>query len=89
MFEDAALREVFETNWAAPGASSADRYKFIKMAWDLLGSDFAGRHTQYERFYGGPPFLNDMYSYRHMPWTERRAAVDAILADIELPPITT
>ena len=87
VFEDAQLRDVFETNWAAPGATPAERYKFIKMAWDLLGSDFAGRHTQYERFYGGPPFLNDMYSYRHMPWNERRATVDAILADIALPEV--
>ena len=87
IFEDAGLREAFETNWASPGAAPAERYKFTKMAWDLLGSDFAGRHTQYERFYGGPPFLNDMYSYRHAPWPERRATVDAILADMHLPAV--
>ena len=85
VFEDPELREAYETNWAAPGAAPAERYKFIKMAWDLLGSDYAGRHTQYERFYGGPPFLNDLYSFNAAPWKDHRATIDQILADIELP----
>jgi 4-hydroxyphenylacetate 3-monooxygenase len=84
-FEDPELADIYERNWGAIGAGAAERYKFIKMAWDLLGSDFAGRHTQYERFYGGPPFLNDMYNYTWAPWRERRALVDKVLADIELP----
>lgn len=84
-FEDAELTRIFETNWGAIGAGAAERYKFIKMAWDLLGSEFASRHTQYERFYGGPPFLNDMYNYIWAPWADRRALVDRVLADIELP----
>ncbi len=84
-FEDAELTRIYEANWGAIGAGASERYKFIKMAWDLLGSEFAGRHTQYERFYGGPPFLNDMYSYTWAPWTDRRALVDKVLADIELP----
>ncbi len=85
LFEDAELAEIFEKNWSAIGAGSSERFKFIKMAWDLLGSDFAGRHTQYERFYGGPPFLNDMYNYTWAPWPDRRSLVDRVLGDIELP----
>ena len=84
-FADAGLARTYEENWGAIGAGSSERYKFIKMAWDLLGSEYAGRHTQYERFYGGPPFLNDMYSYNWAPWGERRALVDRVLADMELP----
>ncbi len=84
-FEDAELTRIYEANWGAIGAGASERYKFIKMAWDLLGSEFAGRHTQYERFYGGPPFLNDMYNYTWAPWPDRRALVDKVLADIELP----
>jgi 4-hydroxyphenylacetate 3-monooxygenase len=52
------------------------------MAWDLLGSDFAGRHTQYEKFYGGPPHIMDLYSFFNCPWNERRAAVDQIVKDM-------
>jgi 4-hydroxyphenylacetate 3-monooxygenase len=85
VFEDAELAAAYDANWAALGASPRDRYKFVKMAWDLLGSDFASRHTQYERFYSGPPFLNDMYNYNCAPWDERRGQVDRILADMELP----
>ena len=85
VFEDAGLSAIYDNNWSAIGADARERFKFIKMAWDLLGSDFAGRHTQYERFYGGPPFLNDMYNYTWAPWADRRALVDRVLADIVLP----
>lgn len=85
MFESAELADIYDRNWSAIGAGARERFKFIKMAWDLLGSDFASRHTQYERFYGGPPFLNDMYNYTWAPWAERREAVDRILAGMNLP----
>ncbi|MFM1813310.1 MAG: hypothetical protein RLZ98_5 [Pseudomonadota bacterium] len=85
IFEDAELAATYDEYFAAPGADARSRYKFVKMAWDLLGSDYGGRHTQYERFYGGPPFINDMYSFWHAPWEQRRATVDGILNDIELP----
>ena len=85
VFEDDDLKNAFEANFDAPGAPALHRFKFVKMAWDLLGSEFGARHTQYERFYGGPPFMNDMYSFWNAPWDERRACVDRILADMELP----
>jgi 4-hydroxyphenylacetate 3-monooxygenase len=80
---DPELRETFDDMWQLPGASAVERYKFVKMAWDLLGSDFAGRHTQYERFYGGPPHIMDLYSYFSAPWTERRRTVDQILTEMD------
>lgn len=85
VFDDEALTAAFLENWATPGAGPVDRYKFVKMAWDLLGSDFASRHTQYERFYGGPPFINDMYNYRCAPWAERDSLIDEILDDMKIP----
>lgn len=77
------FRRTFDDMWQLPGADAVERYKFVKMAWDLLGSDFAGRHTQYERFYGGPPHIMDLYSYFNCPWGERRATVDRILSDMD------
>src|SRR5262245_59081689 len=41
-----------------------------ELAWDLLGSDFAGRHLQYEKFYAGPGFVMNSYSYLAGPWKE-------------------
>jgi 4-hydroxyphenylacetate 3-monooxygenase len=85
VFEDDDLTLAFQANFDAPGGPALQRFKFIKMAWDLLGSEFGARHTQYERFYAGPPFMNDMYSFWNAPWDERRAKVDRILADMHLP----
>ena len=64
---DATLREAFETYWAVPGQSAIARLKFMQFAWDLLGGDFAGRHTQYEKFYAGPQVVNVAYNFLHCP----------------------
>ncbi|MEX0169445.1 4-hydroxyphenylacetate 3-hydroxylase family protein [Streptomyces sp. LMG1-1-1.1] len=43
--------------FAVPGHAAEDRVKLLKLAWDALGSEFAGRHEQYERFYHGAPHV--------------------------------
>lgn len=40
-----------------PGTPAEDRVKLLKLVWDALGSEFAGRHEQYERFYHGAPHV--------------------------------
>ena len=82
VFDNPQTRQTFEKYWSLPTASADERYKFVKMAWDLLGSDFAGRHAQYEKFYGGPPHIMDLYSFFNCPWNERRAAVDQIVKEM-------
>ncbi|QGZ51090.1 4-hydroxyphenylacetate 3-monooxygenase [Streptomyces sp. QHH-9511] len=47
------VRQYFRT----PGHPAEDRLKLLKLAWDALGSEFAGRHEQYERFYQGAPHV--------------------------------
>ncbi|MGP0088864.1 MAG: 4-hydroxyphenylacetate 3-hydroxylase family protein [Xanthobacteraceae bacterium] len=84
VFANPETRRTFEKYWALPTTPADERYKFVKMAWDLLGSDFAGRHAQYEKFYGGPPHIMDLYSFFNCPWGERRAAVDRILDDMDI-----
>jgi 4-hydroxyphenylacetate 3-monooxygenase len=42
---------------ASPGFSSKQRIAILKLVWDFIGSEFAGRHEQYEKFYGGASFL--------------------------------
>jgi 4-hydroxyphenylacetate 3-monooxygenase len=85
VLKDAQLRETFETYWSVPGQSATDRMKLLNLAWDLLGSDFAGRHTQYEKFYAGPGFVMNSYSYGTAPWDEWAGSVDELLARIETP----
>jgi len=38
--------------------------KLYKLAWDLIGSEFAGRHLQYEKFYAGASFIVRNHSFR-------------------------
>ena len=71
-------RETFERYWAAGEASAIDRFKFMKLAWDYLGSEFAARHTQYERFYAGPQFVHTFYNFNTCPWDDRRRQIDEL-----------
>ncbi|MBM7081358.1 4-hydroxyphenylacetate 3-hydroxylase family protein [Micromonospora sp. WMMD734] len=41
----------------SPGHPAEARIKLLKLAWDALGSEFASRHEQYERFYHGAPHV--------------------------------
>jgi 4-hydroxyphenylacetate 3-monooxygenase len=82
---DARLRATFEQYWTVTGASAVDRLKFMKLAWDYLGSELAGRHSQYERFYAGPQFVHAFYNFNNCPWEERKRAIDEIMAGIPVP----
>ena len=77
---DPKLRETFETYWSVPGQTAVSRMKLFKLAWDLLGSEVAGRHLQYEKFYAGPGFIVTNYSYLNAPWREFDALVEDIMA---------
>jgi 4-hydroxyphenylacetate 3-monooxygenase len=80
VLENPATRELFETYWSVPGQTAEQRMKLFKLAWDLLGSDFAGRHMQYEKFYAGPSFVMNMYSNGTAPWNQWTGSVDELLA---------
>jgi 4-hydroxyphenylacetate 3-monooxygenase len=82
---DPKTRETFETYWSVPGQSAKDRMKLLKLAWDLLGSEFAGRHMQYEKFYAGPGFVMNSYSHGAAPWQDWTGAVDALMASYDVP----
>ena len=85
VLNDPKLREKFETYWSVPGQSASDRMKLLNLAWDLLGSDFAGRHMQYEKFYAGPAFAQNNYSYLDGHWKEWAGTVDELLASYPTP----
>ena len=50
--------------------SSDERVKLFKLAWDIVGSEFAGRHLQYEMFYAGAPFVAKGYAFRNYGYEE-------------------
>ncbi|WP_101523373.1 4-hydroxyphenylacetate 3-hydroxylase family protein [Nocardioides houyundeii] len=60
-----------------------ERVKLFKLAWDLVGSEFAGRHVQYERFYSGAAPVVKMYAHRHYPFAEAEALVEEFLGSYD------
>lgn len=65
----------------SPGVDSEERVKLFKLAWDIIGSEFAGRHQQYEMFYAGAPFVvKGAYTYRNYGYEEPLRDVEQFLA---------
>jgi len=69
----------------SPGLAAEERIKLFRLAWDLVGSEFAGRHLQYEMFYAGAPHVAKGYAHRHGGGEEAAALVDAFLSTYSLP----
>ncbi|MBO37783.1 MAG: hypothetical protein CMM75_01220 [Rhodospirillaceae bacterium] len=84
VMEDPDLNKKFETYWSLPNQSAKDRMKLFRLAWDILGTEFAGRHMLYEKFYAGPGFIMDLYSYHHARWDELDVIVDDLMAGYDL-----
>ncbi len=82
---DPDLRSKFDVYWAGSNGNAVDRLKFMKMAWDYLGSELAMRHSQYERFYAGPQFVHAFYNFGSCPWQDYKEPVDDIMASIVIP----
>ena len=49
VLDDPELAKQFDTFWQTPQADSTTRMKLFKLAWDMVGSEFAGRHQQYDQ----------------------------------------
>jgi 4-hydroxyphenylacetate 3-monooxygenase len=64
----------------SPNAPAEERIKLFKLAWDATGSEFGGRHHQYEMFYAGAPFVVKGYAFRNYGFEEPLADVEAFLA---------
>jgi 4-hydroxyphenylacetate 3-monooxygenase len=73
-------REHMERYVSSPGVSSVERVKLFKLAWDAIGSEFAGRHQQYELFYSGAPFVVKGYAFRNFDYDGPLASVEGFLA---------
>lgn len=68
----------------SPGYPSVERVKLLKLVWDLVGSEFAGRHYQYELFYAGAPFLVKLRMYDNFDFGRADELVDQALAGYDL-----
>ena len=75
----------FEKYWSTPQHDAVDRMKLYKLAWDLTGSEFAGRHQQYEKFYAGASFVVRNYNFMHTDWAALEGVVDHLLSSYDVP----
>jgi 4-hydroxyphenylacetate 3-monooxygenase len=70
----------FATYWQTPQGDAVARMKLFKLAWDMVGSEFAGRHLQYEKFYAGASFIVRNHSFRETDWASFNRIVDDLMA---------
>ncbi|WP_053202603.1 4-hydroxyphenylacetate 3-hydroxylase N-terminal domain-containing protein [Jiangella muralis] len=73
----------------SPGVPAEERIKLFKLAWDVVGSEFGGRHLQYEMFYAGAPFVAKGHAFRNYGYDALVADVDAFLATYDAQQPTT
>jgi 4-hydroxyphenylacetate 3-monooxygenase len=83
-FQDFAVPEFaadLERYIVSPGVNARDRVKLLSLAWDMIGSEFAGRHEQYEKFYGGAAHLVKMNMAREYNFSK---AIDLTTSALNL-----
>jgi 4-hydroxyphenylacetate 3-monooxygenase len=79
VLNNADLARDFQTYWHTPQCDAVTRMKLFKLAWDLVGSEFAGRHQQYEKFYAGAPFIVRGHSFRETDWSLFQGIVERLM----------
>jgi 4-hydroxyphenylacetate 3-monooxygenase len=79
-FENPSIRGDIDRYMGTTSVEALEKVKVMKLGWDIIGSEFAGRHQHYEMFYGGPPFLTRMLASAHYDFSEAEGLVDGFLA---------
>ena len=83
-FSDPRLAKIIRTTQRSAKMTPEEKVKFMKAAWDAIGSEFGSRHTQYEMFYAGARFVTTGHSYRTFDWGGATAMIDNLLSTYDL-----
>src|SRR5207245_11617694 len=83
-FSDPALAKIIRTTQRSATLAPEAKVKFMKAAWDAIGSEFGSRHTQYEMFYAGARFVTAGHSFRTFDWDAATGMVEALLSSYDL-----
>ena len=75
-FADPELEPIIDMTQRSATMEPEEKVKFLKAAWDAIGSEFGSRHTQYEMFYAGARFVTTGHSYRTFDWAGATGMVD-------------
>lgn len=84
-FANPEFARIIDKTQRSSVASSMDRVKLFKLAWDAVGSEFGSRHLQYEMFYSGPAFVTRGHAYRFFDWLRSERLIDGFMATYDLP----
>ncbi len=68
VFENPVTSDIYSRFAMAEPDVAINRYKLMRLAWDLIGSEFASRHTQYEMFYNGAKHVARGRAYQAFRW---------------------
>ena len=82
--ENPETREDMERYVRSSSADTVSRIKLFRLVWDIIGSEFAGRHLQYEMFYAGAPYVSRMYAYRNFDYNSAMADVERFMQEYDL-----
>jgi 4-hydroxyphenylacetate 3-monooxygenase len=80
-FLDPRTRADTERYYRSTSASARERVKVLKLIWDFVGTEFAGRQLQYEMFYSASQPVVNGRMFRAYDWTAARALVDRCLGE--------
>ncbi len=83
-FKDPELNRIIGLTQRSAKMQPEEKVKFLKAAWDAIGSEFGSRHTQYEMFYAGARFVTAGHSYRTFDWGSATKMVDDLMAGYDL-----
>ena len=83
-FANPEIRAIIEKTQRSASMDPEHKVKFMKAAWDAIGSEFGSRHMQYEMFYAGARFVTTGHSFRTYDWNGATALVEALLASYDL-----
>ncbi|MGH9054619.1 MAG: 4-hydroxyphenylacetate 3-hydroxylase family protein [Acidimicrobiales bacterium] len=73
-------REDLLAGSTSPRTPGEQRLKLFKLVWDVVGSELASRHHQYEMFYAGAPAVGRNYARQRYRLEEAAALADEFLA---------
>ena len=83
-FADPHIKKIIDITQRAARMGPEEKVKFLKAAWDAIGSEFGSRHTQYEMFYAGARFVTCGHSYRTFDWQGATGMVDGLMDTYQL-----
>ena len=67
--------------YQSAAAPSRERIRLVKLVWDFVGTEFAGRQLQYEMFYSASQPVVSRRMFAAYDWQAAKAMVDRCLRE--------